>query len=116
MNRNLLFESITKMITVTINDIADFVRTKCITEQVKLSQNFSCEKCGCIMVQYGNFAGFNFFQCGVREWWSGESMPAELEPGLTFTRLMFLGDDGINVCVNYGMIRQNLRDHFGIDI
>ena len=57
------------MITVTKQQIVDFINAQPASRRVNMSQNYSYESCGCVMVHYGkDVLKLDNFGCGFNRW------------------------------------------------
>jgi hypothetical protein len=58
------------MITVTLQDMIEFVFSQPDDKKVNFSQTESDSSCGCIMVQYAKYKNIGFESVGFKHWWS----------------------------------------------
>ncbi len=56
------------MITVTKEELIEFVMAQSDNEPVDMDQIHSDDTCGCLMVQYGRSRGWTHFGCTYNKW------------------------------------------------
>ena len=56
------------MIKVTEKEMIDFIMAQPRDRPLNMYDNYTDDKCGCVMVHYGQAKGFEFDGCGYNEW------------------------------------------------
>lgn len=56
------------MIEVTEKEMIDFIMAQPRDRPLNMYDNYANDKCGCVMVHYGQEKGFDFHGCGCNAW------------------------------------------------
>lgn len=56
------------MIKVTEKEMIDFIMAQPRDRPLNMYDNYANDKCGCVMVHYGQEKGFDFHGCGCNAW------------------------------------------------
>lgn len=95
------------MITVTLQDMIEFVFSQPNEKRINFEQTESNSSCGCLMVQYAKHKNIQFESVGCRLWWDHiDSTVAQLEFGL------FYDDFKPKPLCNYRDVKRMLKEKF----
>ena len=91
------------MKTIKLEDLARFILDQEDDAPVDFHNNRNNEKCGCLLVQYGNSIGMEFYGCTMNGWVNkgGLLLETELDRGLFYS---FCPNGNINVD-NFGALK-----------